>query len=418
MVSPAVLGSRLDGKREGNYLFFILCLVPAWLRLCNDNIVELLYALDVGISDGKIASDVLNVLFKSIPFRELTENFNYIDNNKLIPFEKLTPETAVYWKNVTKYLFKEGGGAHDCLEKLLPELTQFCAYLRHYVIEIEKPEDDLTWVFIAKQLIEMTGVFDLADEVGRNNLGLLCKDLMAHKKVTTPFIEPLMEIFTTIRTNTDARIQEVTEIIAELRDPMKEDKTGPLEEKPEAPGQANNTDEASSKSLASADDQRRYAMLIPFHMVAIQTLLYFFVFYAHPRKQVQIAQVRVQLNILKNDMEEAVQNKDFLKAQNIKIEMEKLDIEQNQLQEELTEATAMAAKPNSANNSRHQVNMFRISPRPCFRSMSRSPRSKLFYNISILDNFVLILHNFVRLKAIEIKLKIRLFPPEEKMKYW
>ena len=51
-------------------------------------------------------------------------------------------------------------------------------------------------------------------------------------------------------------------------------------------------------------------------------------------------------------MDEAVQNKDFLKAQNIKMEMEKLDIEQNQLQEELTEATAMAAMPNSADTSK------------------------------------------------------------------
>ena len=49
------------------------------------------------------------------------------------------------------------------------------------------------------QLIEMTGVFDLSDEVGRNNLGQLCKDLLSSKRITTQFIEPLMSVFTVVR---------------------------------------------------------------------------------------------------------------------------------------------------------------------------------------------------------------------------
>ncbi len=40
-----------------------------------------------------------------------------------------------------------------------------------------------------------------------------------------------------------------------------------------------------------------------------------------------------------------MQNKDFVRAQEIKVQMEELDDEYNTLQEELTEAAAMAAKP-------------------------------------------------------------------------
>ena len=50
-------------------------LVPAWLRFCNENIVELLYALDVGNSDGSTAKEVLSVLFKDVPYEELVNAF-------------------------------------------------------------------------------------------------------------------------------------------------------------------------------------------------------------------------------------------------------------------------------------------------------------------------------------------------------
>ncbi len=143
-------------------------LVPAWLRTCNDSIVELLYALDVGSYDGKLAKDTLSVFFKGLPYKELVDNFKFLDENKLIPFEKLTVETAVYWRNLTSFLLSEGGGAVDFLEALLPELTAFSQYIRHFVLGIDRSGDDAevpSWIFVAKQLIEMTSVFDLADEV-------------------------------------------------------------------------------------------------------------------------------------------------------------------------------------------------------------------------------------------------------------
>ena len=59
----------------------------------------------------KVAVDVLNVLFKNVPYKELVQNFRYVDENRLVPFDKLTPETVVYWKALTGFLFAEGGGA-------------------------------------------------------------------------------------------------------------------------------------------------------------------------------------------------------------------------------------------------------------------------------------------------------------------
>ena len=107
-------------------------LVPSWLRLCNENIVELLYALDVGNSDGETAKEVLSVLFEDVPHKELVEHFCYLDpTTKLVPAAKLTPETAVYWRNLTRFMYNEVEvkGVLDAaphLENLLPELSQFC----------------------------------------------------------------------------------------------------------------------------------------------------------------------------------------------------------------------------------------------------------------------------------------------------
>ena len=44
------------------------------------------------------------------------------------------------------------------------------------------------------------------------------------------------------------------------------------------------------------------------------------------RKKVQIAKVKVQLNELKNDQDEAIANKDFVRAQQLNLEMDQLKV--------------------------------------------------------------------------------------------
>ena len=151
--------------------------VPAWLRFCNENIVELLYALDVGNSDGSTAKEVLQVLFQGVPYEELVNAFQFLDpNTKLIPqvTGKLTTETATYWRNLASYLYNESevkgvALATPYLEKLLPELTSFCKYIRHLLIENQPTNKDdaehMAWLFKGQQLIHMISLFDLSDMV-------------------------------------------------------------------------------------------------------------------------------------------------------------------------------------------------------------------------------------------------------------
>ena len=156
-------------------------LVPAWLRFCNESIVELLYALDVGNSDSETPKEVLSVLFQGVPYDELVNAFQYLDGNKLIPLSKLTPETATYWRNLASYLHNEAevkgvASAASYHENFLPELVQFCDYIRQYLIDnhpdsLTSPDGDdssskeLIWLFNGRQLIDMVPLFDLADVV-------------------------------------------------------------------------------------------------------------------------------------------------------------------------------------------------------------------------------------------------------------
>ena len=77
---------------------------------------------DVGNSDGSTAKEVLSVLFKGVPYEELVNAFQFLDpTTKLIPEQKLSPETATYWRNLATYLHAE---SEVSLKRMLINLTQ------------------------------------------------------------------------------------------------------------------------------------------------------------------------------------------------------------------------------------------------------------------------------------------------------
>lgn len=75
----------------------------------------------------------------------------------------------------------------------------------------------------------------------------------------------------------------------------------------------------------------------------------------------ELAKVKVQMNILQNDINDAVDEKDFLRAQELKLQMDSLDQEQKKLQEELTVADEKASRP-SVDNAAKNVLQSNTSP--------------------------------------------------------
>ena len=87
------------------------------------------------------------VLFKGVPYEELVNAFQFLDPvTKLIPHQKLSPETATYWRNLATYLHSESevkgvNSATTYFENFMPELTQFCNYVRQHFVKISSDDD-------------------------------------------------------------------------------------------------------------------------------------------------------------------------------------------------------------------------------------------------------------------------------------
>lgn len=149
---------------------------------------------------------------------------------------------------------------------------------------------------------------------GRSRLVSLLRDLFSSKVITTDFVKPLMKVYNVAEVSFDSRIRDLAQIIADLRDQTDENEI--IETSRVAAKDPSIVAETPVRGGIYDEDEQR-------------------------KRKVEIAKVRVQLNILQQDLEDAIQNKDFMKAQDIKIQMDQLDEEKNKLQDELTEATAM-----------------------------------------------------------------------------
>merc|ERR1719234_544228 len=276
----------------------------------------------------------LNVLFNETAPRELVEQFQYLDTDKLVPYEKLTPETAMYWRVLTKYLRDEG--AEDCLEQLLPELTPFCQYVRHYVLEMEKEDEDLNWEFVARELVAITGVFDLADEVGRQHLVSLVKALLTSPRTPASFIPALVEVFTRVEKDPQSRVNQVAEVISELKDPMQSSTQK---------GQSSTSADSdaffdAAETLSPSPKKNAAAVQLERDVLA---------------KQMGIAKLRVAMNEAKEELGKAVAGQDFIRAQEVKATLDGLEEQLVVAEEELRVLKGTSAAAASALASEKQV---------------------------------------------------------------
>ena len=110
------------------------------------------------------------------------ESFTLLDPaTKLIQPDKLNSETVTYWRYLVKFVHEQVqkgvSEAEPFLEQILPELSDYCDYVRAFFSEItaaretmteeEKQENDeeSEASFVGLSLIEMTSFFDLSEEV-------------------------------------------------------------------------------------------------------------------------------------------------------------------------------------------------------------------------------------------------------------
>ncbi|XP_033333688.2 chromosome associated protein G isoform X2 [Megalopta genalis] len=270
-------------------------LLPSWLRHFNGDFIGLVKALDAEIGTD-VASMALETLFKKSAVTTLIEQLPINKETKLISVDKLTSENIFYWRCLIKHFHRES--SVEQLEMILPELSTFCTYISDYIVSISTDQND-AWVkhmqqFIHLQLFEIVTTYDLSDEVGRKKLDeLICNTLMSthwSEKIIQCVVTHLQKVIP----DTNTRVDALANIISDIRLPLKE----------------------ATQNIQISEKQQ--------HDLTLKR-----------------AKLKVKLLELKEEEYQAIQNKQYLRADELKNEIDTLNGEIMKLSEEPQLVTVM-----------------------------------------------------------------------------
>uniref|UniRef100_UPI00398E89FD condensin complex subunit 3 isoform X2 n=1 Tax=Pristiophorus japonicus TaxID=55135 RepID=UPI00398E89FD len=261
-------------------------LLQAWLRTMDGNVLDLLHRLDVE-NCVDVAVSALNVLFAQTHLEELVENCQNLNNGKVISVETLTCENALYWRCLCKYLKSKGDEGEEALEKLLPEAAVYAAYLLSYMknlpilkesqkTDFAQIEDVMKKEFISQQLVILVGCLDTSEEGGRKCLLSVLQEILILPNTPSSLVALLIEQLLCIQKDDDRRIRLVAEIISDVREPI-----------------------VHVDIPENADEQRK--------------------------RQVKLANIKVQLIETKQALEESIACQDFIHASELKQKIEELE---------------------------------------------------------------------------------------------
>ncbi|XP_072921041.1 condensin complex subunit 3 [Hemitrygon akajei] len=204
-------------------------LLQAWLRILDGNVLDLLHCLDVE-NCIDVAESALNALFSQSPLEELVNNCQNLNNGKIIPAEDLTCENALYWRCLCNYVKSKGDKGEEALEKLLPEAATYASYLLSYLKNLPvlkesmkanfaEVEDVMKKEFISQELLSLVGCLDTSEEGGRKCMLSVLKEILLLSNTPSSLVAKLMKQLLNIQKDDDRRIRLVAEIISEVREP-------------------------------------------------------------------------------------------------------------------------------------------------------------------------------------------------------
>ncbi|XP_071792780.1 condensin complex subunit 3-like [Asterias amurensis] len=266
-------------------------LLQAWLRIYDGNVLDLLGCLDVENS-CKTAELALNVIFKKVQPQELVDNFDLLDGTLVVPAEKLTCESALYWQCLCSFLKSSGTEGEALLERMLPSVSVFSKYLRSFLDNLKpaalnetEVEETLKQEFVAQQLLKMCGSLDLSDEVGRKQLDGMIHDMLITPHIPSSLVPLLMTHYSKLHPGDEELVPLTAEIIADVREPI-----------------------SILETSITQEEQRK--------------------------KDLKLASVRVDLNQARDALEDCVNKEDFGRAAELKEIVSELEASKQSLLEE------------------------------------------------------------------------------------
>ncbi|XP_076622224.1 condensin complex subunit 3-like isoform X2 [Colletes latitarsis] len=270
-------------------------LLPSWLGHFNEDFIDLVKALDAEI-DMNASVLALDTLFKSSELNTLIEQLPIDKETKLIPLDKLVTENVFYWRCLVKHVSRENHTEE--LERIIPELSMFCTYISDFLTLMSAGQTE-TWVnnmqkFILLRLFEIVTTYDLSDELGRKKLNeLICNTLISNHW-SEKIIECIVSHLQYVIPDVNSRVNVLCTVIRDIRAPLIE------------PSQFEQVPQLSK--------------------------------YQQEKINVQIASLKVKLLELKEIEYQAIQDKEFLKADSLQKEI-------NELTEEIKNFSVKVSPP-------------------------------------------------------------------------
>jgi len=261
-------------------------LLGGWLKSFDRDVVKLLKCLDLeGCTE--VAELALKAILQGLPKEDLQVCIESLKKEQegegpvQINYKSLDAETAFYWRCLGEHAKSMGVDGEELLDELLPEVSGFCKYIQEYVESClcgpsSEQDSESQHKFVTRQLLRLMGVVDLSDEVGRKNLCQLLHDLLVLPEIPDSLVDILHARYVDIQPEEPSRIQELVEIIADVRQPM-----------------------IMIETAQNKEEKRQW--------------------------ELKVAGIRVKLNQFRDEMEQCVTNQEFAKAAELKQQITELE---------------------------------------------------------------------------------------------
>nr|CAH7752692.1 unnamed protein product [Callosobruchus chinensis] len=265
-------------------------LLIKWLNAYEGDFIKLLNSIKIDAEETDmlktqhISKSIMDIYFKIRPIRDIISSLP-LNEEKLIPQEKMVAEVILLWKFVVRHLRKCSGELNMDVEEILPELTAFCEYIQS-TINTAKGKNMEDWEYLEYQhilysLFQIAEGYDFSDEVGRKTLNQMVLTILTDEKNHLRTKRKLLKIASEIYPKSEDITTAVCCLISDIREPLIE-----VEEEIPPP--------ATTK---------------------------------YDNHDFRVATLKVKLNTLEEAMEEAADRRDFLKAEQLKEEAQKMQEE-------------------------------------------------------------------------------------------
>uniref|UniRef100_A0A0K8V8N4 Condensin complex subunit 3 n=2 Tax=Bactrocera latifrons TaxID=174628 RepID=A0A0K8V8N4_BACLA len=215
------LNDRSDAVRK----VVVTIMLQQWIESYQKDLIAFISALKLDSSESeidrfrKVTKQTLKEIFKRQKKDDLIACVPLDEDgemHRLVPYEKLSMEIALYWQCLTEFLQAELAEEHDLI---VPELSTFCTYVEKFCHQ-QKPDMDkfelMEFQYKLLSLTEMLYTFDLGDEIGRGNLQKLLAYLLKTFRLDEKVIEMIVRCTENLITDQNARIQFIVEIVQDI----------------------------------------------------------------------------------------------------------------------------------------------------------------------------------------------------------